>query len=161
MKKKNWVILVAAIILLLTGVIFHNEYKVSKIDESNIERQQAIEDVLQKSNITINTKYQYRNGTHTFLGTFETPTPCYTYNVEKKETDGIKEIAITYQEMHDETGEAMNCTQVITERDFKVSFEGSVDDEIIATINGDLVNLNIFEVSEDEDIEDVEVYMKG
>jgi len=161
MNKKNWIILVLLIFALLIGVIFHNMYKANKLDQQAVDRQQAIEDVLQHSNITINTKHQYRDGVHTFLGTFETPTPCYSYNTKVLEKDGFKEIAISYQETHDETGEAVICAQVITERQFKVSFEGSETDDVVATLNGVLVNLNIFEVGEDENIEDVEIYIKG
>lgn len=161
MNKKNWVALVLAIILLLIGVIFHNKYRANKVETSDDNRQQAIEDIVQRSNTTINTKYQYKNGTHTFLGTFETPTPCYSYSVNKKEDNDIKEIAITYQQMHDETGEAIVCEEVITNRQFKISFEGGIDDEIIATLNGEVVNLNIFEVGENENIEDIDIYMKG
>jgi hypothetical protein len=161
MHKKNLIIIVLIIIVLLIGVIFHNKYRANKAVTLDENRQQAIEDIIQKSDITINTKYQYRDGVHTFLGTFETPSPCYSYNVVEKEKDGIKEIAITYQQPHDESGEAVFCPQVITERQFKILIEGDIDDQIIATLNGEVVNLNIFEVGEDENIEDVEIYIKG
>ncbi len=153
-------VLVLLIFVLLIGVVFHNKYRANQTGK-NLDRQKAIEDVLQWSNITINTKHQYRGGVHTFLGTFETPTPCYSHNVEVLDKNGFKEIAITYQEIHDATGEAVVCIEVIDERQFKVSFEGPLEDNTITTLNGELVNLNVFEVGEDENIEDVEIYIKG
>lgn len=161
MTKKKLIVLVLLIVVLLVGVFLHNRYRANKTTEQINDRQQAIEDVLQRSDITINTKHQYSDGVHVFLGTFETLTPCDSHSVKILERDGLKEIAISYQEAHDETGESLICDQVITERQFRVSFEGPEDASVIATLNGDLVNLNIFEVREGENIEDVNIYIKG
>lgn len=160
MNKKN-IIIVVIIILVFGGIAFYTSKKADRVEFSE-ERKQAIEDAIKRPVITINAKHQYRNGEHTFLGSFEIPTPCHSYNAEviKREAgDGsdepVTEIALSYQSTD------QVCTEVIAEREFKVSFEGEQDDNVIATLNGELVNFNIFEVGPDEDISEIEIFIKG
>lgn len=154
MNKKTSLWIAIIIILILIGVAIYSSQKAKKIDYSS-ERNKAIEEVVQRPAITLNAKHQYRDGEHTFLGTLELPSPCHTYNAEVIPGEELTEIALTY--------EASNqlCAQVITERQFRVSFSAEEEVDVIATLNGETVNLNIFDVGPDEDLSEVEIFIKG
>lgn len=157
MNKKIWTIIIVLIFIGLISVIIFNNSKTEKIDNSNKEREEAINELVKKPEITLITKHQYKDGVHTYIGEFETPTPCYSYNAEIKESGDQKVIELTYSpEENSET-----CIQVVDTKTFNISYEGPADDEVIATLNGEVVNLNIFEVPDDQDISTYEVMIKG
>lgn len=143
------VLVVAAVVLGGTAL-----YKSNQSVEVDLTRDEALNTEVQKAKKTITTKYQYKDGQHIFVGNLKLPTPCHTYNAEVVQKDGAAEIRVT-------TEEGGVCVQQITERLFKVSFEGEQGDNIFATLNGETVNLNIFEIPEDEDIDDIEIFIKG
>lgn len=100
---------------------------------------------------TIRALYKYQENTHTLIGEIELPNPCYEINTNISKEGNETEIEITKQMDTD-----MMCAQVITSKRFRVDFEGERDDLIIASLDGDLVNLNIFEFPADEDLEKAE-----
>ena len=157
MSKRTWTITVVLIIIGLVLVAIYGNYKAKNIEITNNQREEAIENTINKSETTINVKHQYKDGEHVYVGTFETPTPCYNYNVELSEVDDNRVIDITYNLTEND----QICAQVITEREFRISYEGDENDSVIATINGELVNLNVFEVPTEENINQFEIFIKG
>jgi hypothetical protein len=152
MNKKItiWAII---IIVIFVGVSLYAKYKNdNKVDYS---RDQSIEEAEQRPLTTISAKHQYRDGQHVFLGSFNVPSPCHSHNSEVIQRENVIEVALTY----DSNNEV--CAQVIEERQFKVEFEGTGEEDVIATLNGEAVNFNIFEVGPDEDISEVEIFIKG
>jgi hypothetical protein len=150
-NKILWgLLLVAAIVLV--GAYTYNKDKVKKFEEN---REQAITEEVQKSSITINAKHQFKDGQHLFVGLVELPNPCYkiSTNVERTSTETV--ININYAS----TSEV--CTEVIEEKEFRVSFAGKAEENIITKLNGEVVNLNIFEVAADKNIDDVKIFNKG
>lgn len=156
MSKKTWTITVVIILAAMTSVAIYSNYKANNIDNGNTEREDAIEETYLRPEVTINAKHQYKDGVHTYIGTFETPTPCHTYNAEVNLGENGYVIDITHEPSEDEL-----CAQVLTERMFRVSFEADEETDAIATINGELVNLNVFEVPADQNIDDFEIFTKG
>jgi hypothetical protein len=156
MNKKTWTITVLVILVALTSVAIYSNYKANKI-EIPTQRDQAIKDSVERPDVTINVKHQYKDGTHLYLGTFETPTPCYSYNAEIIKEENERIISLTYSEPATD----QICSQVVTEREFSVSFEGEDSESVIARLNGDLVNLNIFEVPDSQNINDFQIFIKG
>jgi len=142
-------IVVAAV---LVGAYVYNKDKQESLDQS---RDQAITDEIQRPSITINAKHQFKDGQHIFVGLVELPTPCHKISttVERIENETI--INVNYN------SEAEVCSEVITEKEFRISFEGNVDDSIIAKLNGELVNLNIFEIDSTKNIDEVKIFNKG
>lgn len=156
MKNKVILIVVILIAVLLSGfAIYKNNKSSENIVENN--RQNAIEEEYQKAQETINTKYQYKDGKNIFVGNFNLENPCDSYNAEIQEVDGEKRLVITTQAYAGEE----ECTETNTERVFRVEIEGEQDDSILATLNDEVVNLNIFTVPEDEDIDDIDIFIKG
>lgn len=157
MNKKVWTMVVIVIFIGLISVIILNNYKTEKIENAGNEREEAINELIKKPEITITTKHQYKDGVHTYIGEFETPTPCYSYNAAINESGEQKIIEITYSPQED----SESCIQVVDTKAFRISYEGQEDDEVMATLNGEIVNLNIFQVPEDQDISNYEILIKG
>lgn len=156
-KKISVAILILIVIIFGVAAFFANQK--SKNTDFSTDRQDAINDIISRPQITLTAKHQYKNGQHNFVGTFEVPSPCYEDKTEViKKPDNSTEIAITFSEKNNSE---LVCAQVITERQFKVSFAGNEDDEIFASINGEIVNFNLFEIDSDENIDDAEIYIKG
>lgn len=150
-NKILWgLLLVAAIILI--GAYTYNKDKQKTLDQN---RDLAIADQVKKSSITINTKHQFKNDQHLFVGFVELPNPCYTI------TTGIERVAEETIINVNYASSSEVCAEVITEKEFRVSFAGKIDEIIIAKLNGEIVNLNIFEVSADKNIDEVKIFNKG
>jgi cbb3-type cytochrome oxidase subunit 3 len=150
-NKYLWVILLFFIVL-FAGAYLYNKDKRENLDQ---ERQAAIEEESQRPSVTLNIKHQYKDGTHLIVGLLELPTPCdqITTNVTKNTGETI--VDINYS-----SGEEI-CAQVITEKEFRISFAGSADENIIAKLNGELINLNLFEIDPTKNIDEVEIFNKG
>jgi len=150
-NKILWgLLLVAAIVLV--GAYTYNKEKVKTLEQN---REQAIAQEVQKSSITINAKHQFKDGQHLFVGLVELPNPCHmiTTSVERVVDETI--VNINY------ASSSEVCTEVISEKEFRISFAGKSDENIIAKLNGEIVNLNIFEVAADKNIDDVKIFNKG
>jgi len=137
-NKILWCILLAAVVFLLLAYFF-NENKIK--NDANIQRQQALEENEQRSNATLNTKYQFKDGKHIFVGLIELPTPCHEFNtsVEKGETETFLNIE-TFSDVD-------VCAEVVTQKEFRIEFSGTADENIIAKLNNEIINLNIFEIN--------------
>ena len=156
MSKKTLIITIIVSVIALILLAIYSNYSKSTPEYTN--REQALQDLVERPDVTINVKHQYKEDVHTYLGKIETPTPCHSYNAEIINNEGEKIINLTYEESRNKV-----CSQVVTERDFKVSFQGSESDanSVIARLNGQLINLNIFEVPQSQNIEDFQIFIKG
>jgi cbb3-type cytochrome oxidase subunit 3 len=150
-NKFLWIILLV-IALISVSAYLYNKEKQKILDQ---ERDQAITNEIQRPSITLNAKHQFKNGRHVFVGSVELPNPC-----NKITTDVIKESNETVISVDYVSNEQI-CAEVITEKEFRISFEGTADETIIAKLNGELVNLNLFEIPLDKNIDEVEIYNKG
>lgn len=158
MSKKTWGIIVLLVIISFVLIINYNNNKVEKIEDQT-ERDQAIEDLVEKPKTTINVKHKYEDGTHSYVGFFDAPTPCHIYDTNVVEPTDDEEpylIEITHEPNEDEI-----CAQVITQREFDISFEAEEAVDVIASINDEIVNLNVFEVPNSQTIEEFEILNKG
>jgi len=147
-------ILIALLIIIIIGVITFAVSK-NKNREQISEREQLLQAEDELPEFTLNVKHQYKDDTHSFAGSIETPTPCYDVFAMVIPGDS-PEIQITTEEQRD-----VMCAQVITEHDFLVTYRGDANIEFIATLNGEPVYLNRFEIDPSEDIESFEIFIKG
>jgi hypothetical protein len=153
MNNKTFFAIAIIFILILVGTMFFNQ---NKTDYEQVNEEELTREVEIISDITLDTKYQYKDGKHFFAGSVETPTPCYSV-----ETNVIKEAGMTEIQIITTPPDAdIMCSQVVTEQMFNISFEGAQDEIIIATLNGEIVNLNLFEVPQDQTIQDFIIYNK-
>lgn len=152
MKNKYLWFILLFFIALLSGAYIYNKDKRENLYQ---ERQNLIQEESQRPSMTLNIKHQYKDGTHFIVGVVELPTPCHkiTTNVTKNESETILDI--------DYSSNAEVCAETITEKEFRVSFTGAADENIIAKLNGELINLNLFEIDPTKNIDEVEIFNKG
>jgi len=134
------------------GAYLNNKNKQESLDQN---RQEAINSEIQRPSITVNVKHQFVEGIHTFVGVLELPTPCDKISSKVVKEQGETIIDLVYAS----TSEI--CAQVITEKEFTVTFAGEVNENIIARLNGELVNLNIYEIDSKQNIYEVKIFNKG
>jgi len=155
-NKGLWVTLgILALILIAGG--FYYSYRSNTADKLEYESPIPEEEENETVQI-IQTKHQYKNGTHTYVGEINLPTPCDVLNHEVVPAVGSTtsfSIAFTTSNTSDV------CAQVITPRAFKVVFKAGESIQVSATLNGAPLRLNIFEVGQEEDLDTFEVFIKG
>ena len=146
------IIALVAIVLIIYG--FYNYSRSNKPGEIlRVEDNSIIDDSYAD---IINVKHQYKNGTHTYVGELNLPTPCHILLTEiKKSGTGDNKVTVIFKSSSKDT-----CAQVITPRPFKVSFEGPEKVNVTVSLDGDNIRFNIFEVSSNENLEDFDVNIK-
>lgn len=152
-KTTTGVFIAIIVIVLIAGAVLYT----SKKDEPQnpTPREEAQEEAVRPTQ-TINVKHQYKDGTHVFAGTVETPTPCYDIEAVVLPGD-VPEIHITTKQQE---GVEM-CAQVVSEKSFKVSYTAPESTQFLATVNDEPVNMNQFDIDADVDIDTVEILLKG
>jgi hypothetical protein len=154
MQKTTAGVLVAGIIIIGIAVALYVSTKNEGAEEQT-PRDAMIEQLATTPTTTVNVKHQYKDGIHTFAGAVETPTPCYDTRAIIVNGD-VNEIQILTEAQAVEV-----CAQTVTEQPFKVSHQSAPDAQFLMTVNGELVNMNQFDIDADVDIDTVEVLIKG
>lgn len=151
------IIIIGILVVILVALFFVFDKKLENNKESAPVREQVIQEAVNKLQETINTKHQYKEGLHTYVGSFSLPNACYNYKISVSEMNNKKVIDIEYV-----APPTNNCQiEGKTERKFKVTVPGEQDMEAVARIDGEFFNLNIFEIGPDEDIDSIEIQTKG
>lgn len=95
---------------------------------------------------TIPVAHEWHNGIHTYIGSVVAPSPCY-------EISGDAAVAESYPEQVRVTLEMVTtsgvCSQVVTEKKFKVSFHASDKAVVRAYLNGNPVLFLVTETQND------------
>ncbi len=153
MDNKKFVgAVVVAVIFLVSAFAYNKNQTKIQVQDS---RQDVIEQETSRPTETLNVKYQHKNGRNIFVGSVMVPTPCHTITSAIVTKDTTHEIVLTTK------ASDQVCAQVLTEKMFKVELNGTPDDDFIATLNGEVVNLNVFEIPASEDIDAIEIFIKG
>lgn len=153
MKKTLGVIILIIIIAIISLVVWGNK----KTDTPQSPREEAIEESETRPEITINTKHQYKDGEHIFVGYVNVPTPCNDLSAEIVDGE-VPEIKLTVSLPKEEEV----CAEVITTKEFTVKYKSDNRDlKFKSTLNDEKVLLNLFEIEEDEDIYSVDLFIKG
>ncbi|MEY2703478.1 MAG: hypothetical protein RLY43_2117 [Bacteroidota bacterium] len=147
-KTTMWVVVAILLAIIIVGILV---IKAQNKEVSENANQQEEQEYFEK---TIDVKHQYKDGKHIFAGTIEVPTPCYKAELSVTQGD-VAELNFTTKD----SGEV--CAQVISNANFYAEFEGKQDQLFKGRLNGEPVNLNMFEVDADLDINDINIFMKG
>ena len=144
---------VLVVMIILLGLsIYKSKNEVEKFEA---EKTEAVNSGVQRPVETINAKYQYKNGQNIFVVTLQLPTPCHNFSHTVTKSNEIYEINLNTK------ASTQVCAQVVTERLVKLQWTGKPDDSYIAKLNDEVVNLNVFTIPSNEDIDKIEVYTKG
>ena len=91
---------------------------------------------------TITARYTYENGIHTYKGFIDVPSPCYELTHEVIILESFPEqVHINFTSEIPQGKENSICAQVITPKEFEVSFQASQEATVRATLNGAIMDL--------------------
>ena len=161
-NKNSWIWVVAVIVVVLIIFAFYASYKANHPSYTNeTTTGQTTQTNTNTMPLTIDVKHQYKNGTHTYVGLIDVPTPCYTLsNSVVKDPNDTKKFTIAFVTTNTQTaGQA--CAQVVTSRNFKVTFTGPQNAIVSGTLDGKPVVFNVFEVNANQNIDTVDINIKG
>jgi hypothetical protein len=154
MNIKKIIAVVIVLLIILVSFLFLSEkiFNYTVVEQLNSPLQE--DPILPITDI----KEEYKDSTYTFVGTIDVPTPCHSLESKvNKISDVIYEIEINTIN----PSEDIMCAQVITSKQYKVSFEGSENILVYAKINGTIYELSRFVIPEGEDINTFELMIKG
>lgn len=151
---KNTIIAIVTLVVVLALCLFSYEliFKKPLVESPSSEEQVDL------TGNTLNVKEQYQNGSFTIAGDVEVPTPCHTVsaNVAPSNSNTYMINIITTPPK-----DGVACAQMVTTRQFKVTFAAPQNAELKANINGAEYMLNRFEIPAGEDIDDYQLELKG
>jgi hypothetical protein len=149
-KVGNIILTIVVLIALGFGIY----YLVSK------DRATAVNEPLPGSNYYVSVvqlKHQFKNGVHTYVGSLDLPNACYALD---SYTERTSDISAVINLVTSEDQEEM-CAQAVTSRDFRHQINAPISLTVTGMLNGKAVELNIFEVPADQDIDQFEINVKG
>lgn len=106
----------------------------------------------------VQVKHQYKNGQHIYVGSLDLPSTCYKLDFDIQtipETDSAQINLSTF------TNSEEVCTQVVTSKTFRLTLDDTRKLIVTGMLNGKPVELNIFEVPANLDIDAFEINIKG
>jgi len=132
--NKTSLTLIALIVILLGIGIFLGRNDAHTVAEKDAEVASEQEGQRRKFNV----QYSYEEGTHTFAGIVNLPTPCHAITVSSTEdADGVMlDVAIENPEE--------GCAQVVTAKSFIYSVEGAELVNPLGKVNNEIVEINLF-----------------
>lgn len=106
---------------------------------------------------TVQVKHQYKDGERVYAGSIDLPDACYQLDSHiETVTDNL---AVLYFNTSRNTEEM--CAQTVTSRNFRLTLGTPMNTSVRGMLNGKSVDLNIFEVPANQDIDLFEINIKG
>jgi len=151
---KNTIITIISLVVLLAVIAFGYELIFNKpiIEAPKTEQN---EDAYLPA---VEVKEQYKDGAYTFVGTVQVPSTCHTL-ASRANTIAEGKYQIEVVTVAPEAG--VVCAQVVTDKSYKVSFQGPEVIEVTALINGVSYDVNRFVVPADQNIDTFQLEIKG
>jgi len=107
---------------------------------------------------TLDVKRQYENGVYTFAGDVQVPTPCHNISSEMIPMEN-NEYALVLKTII--PAQDVMCAQVITSKEYKVSFEASQNVVVRAFVDDVEYKVNNFDIPEGFNIDEFDLKIKG
>jgi len=101
--------------------------------------------------VTINAKHLFADGVHRYHGVVTSPTPCYDVSATVSTNGEGSGMSYVIHVVSSEQEGAI-CAQVLTDKEFDVSFTALEDAKVEATLNGKPATLNVIEVYSPEEL---------
>lgn len=110
----------------------------------------------------IDIKHQFKNGTHNYAGIIDLPNPCYSLSSKIISIDSPLTNTSSFQiDLISKNSDQM-CADVMTPTYFKLIITGQSKVSLLkGTFNSKPIKFNVFEVPENEDIDNYDIYIKG
>jgi hypothetical protein len=156
--NKKAIIAIIVVVVLIIGFTVYMQFFGGSNSASN--QSASVLDGVNQGDVRVMTAlHQFRNGQHTIAGKADLPTPCHNLAHEVAVTGTNPQQAMV--SFTTSTNNSDICAQVITSKDYTITFNADQNAAIRATWNGAPVQLNLVPVPAGENINDYEMYIKG
>lgn len=157
MDKRSIILVVSLFILIIAGMFTFAYIKSKEVVEVPTPVVEEVETPY--ANVTrITAKHFYLDGTHTFVGELELPTPCDLLEANALVMESSPEqILLDFTVINN----AEMCAQVMTTQRFMVEANASEAATISARFMGRVVELNLVPAAAGETPEEFELFIKG
>lgn len=133
-ENKKWILILTIAII---GVILVASFSsIFNVEKNN--KQTSIID-------SINAVHSFKSGLHDYTGAITLPIPCYTLSVDAVVRESFPEDVTIRFTIQDDKKENQICTQVLTEKSFRIIFQASKEANVHAVVNDTPVQLNVQE----------------
>lgn len=153
-KVIAWIVVIILIVIAVIAFVGGN----GDNDEEPVENTATTTED-QVAQDLLNARYTFEDGEYVIVGEVQTPTPCHTVSVDPMVEDAGDRVVldITTEEPADDEV----CAQVISSQTFRVNVEANENAEIVARVDGREQRLNLIPAEEGENLEEMEVDIKG
>ncbi len=160
MDRRTIILIVVLFALIIAGMFTFAWLKKTETTKTNVEPTTAIvEKPVPYEDITIiNAKHFFDQGTHTFVGEIDMPTPCDLVDVNAIVAESYPEqITLNFTVINN----ADACVQKVTAARFMVTANASEAATTQATFMGRPIQLNLIPPLPGESAQDFELFIKG
>lgn len=156
MDQRSIVLVVILFVLVIAGMF---GFAYLKRGEVNAPAPVAVEKVDPYAYITrVDAKHFYIDGTHTFAGEFEMPSPCDLVEA-KTQVSGLAPESVVLEFNVINTAEA--CAAVMTKQRFLMQANAAPDAVVTASFMGRTIDLNLIPAGPDETPNNFQLFIKG
>lgn len=154
------IIIVGCILLAAAGLFGYTIYTHSTSPQTATTTPQT-EETENGSPEVITAQHQFKNGKHTIVGQLPVPSACHTLTAEPFFIgQGSSTVEIRFKTGTPDA--STTCAQVITPRQFQITFDGPPKPSINASVDGTPAQFNLIEVPADQKLEGIsDEYFKG
>ncbi len=156
MNKKYFalfILILVAIFLLINYTVLNKDF--TNQNNEGVTREELIKEEENKPRQTVDVKYQYKDDMHVFVGEIDLPTPCHSLKNKITNNGDITEVFLSI------VNDGEVCAQVISTESYVINIPAKRDQTIIFYLDNEIVNLDIFEIPEDQDIYEATIFKKG
>ncbi len=143
MNKTSLTLIIAIIVLLILGMFLGKDDAQTVNDKSTDTNVTESDELVRKLNV----QHSYNDGEHIFAGIINVPTPCHNVDVSSEDSEGGVALSIDLTTTDD------TCTQVVTSKSFLYSVMADEEVSSEAMVDGEKVELNLFEKDSIEEID--------
>lgn len=158
MDKRSTSIIAGVVVIAVAFALFVFVRSMFSVDREPAPEPPAESVTENRPQITLTAKHAFRDGVHTVVGEYDLPTPCHILETASSVSKDGKSAVIDFT-VSTKTDDP--CVQVITPTRYRVQLTAAPDAEITARLNGEPAVLNLIEAGPNEDLENVELYIKG
>lgn len=154
-------IAVGCIILLAAGIFGYTIYTHRTTTPSATSTPEMMPPASNTAGEVITAQHQFKNGKHFIVGQLPVPSACHTLTAEPFFIgQGSSTVEIRFTTVAPDA--STTCAQVVTPKQFQVTFDGPPKPAMSALIDGRPAQFNFIEIPADQKLEGVsDEYFKG
>jgi|GEM_PF-738030 len=151
---------IAIVVLLAIGFTVYWQFFRANSPVENVDQNQVVTNEQSTSEARLMTAvHQFKAGKHTIVGQTDLPTSCHVLKHTERIAESFPEqvtVAFTTASNNSDV-----CAQLVTSVRYKIEFNASQNAVIGATWNGEPVQFNLVPAGPNDNLDNLDIYIKG